>query len=84
MVVISVYRSGLGDFEAFLQILEDMLARLISQFPPDVDFTICGDFNVQFTAKTRRTQDLMNLMRMFNLHQTIFHATRNNKKQRKF
>ena len=80
LLVISVYRSGLGDFQQFLTLLERALSYAMTTYPPDINIVVCGDFNVQLMNNCDRAQQLINTMEMFNLHQTIFHPTRNNER----
>ena len=76
-LILCIYRSGLGDFNIFLTLLDEILNYIVTEMPPGINVVVCGDFNVQFSATSNRTQDVINTMKEANLRQTIFHPTRN-------
>ena len=78
IIIISTYRSGLGNFETFLTRINQVLTHIMKHFPADINIIICGDFNVQFAKNSQRAQEVVNTLKTFDLHPTIFHSTRNN------
>lgn len=66
-VVISVYRSPLGDFATFLEILERALECLLQKFEQRIIY-IAGDFNVNFLQKSSSVTQLLNLFNSYGLN----------------
>ena len=77
IVVVVTYRSSVGNFDTYTVAMNEVLTKLMKQFPVDVSIIVCGDFNVHFSMKSCKAQEVVNIMRTFDLHQTTFHPTRN-------
>ena len=78
MLVVALYRSGLGDFDGFLSKLDQMLTYCMTKYSPTVRIIVGGDFNVHFSTNTNRALEVVNMMNSFDLHKTIFQPTRLN------
>lgn len=70
--VLTVYRSPLGDFEVFLNKLNDTLSKL----DLNKDIILTGDFNVHFHLETGDSIRLCSLCETFGLRRVNFEATR--------
>nr|CAI5835608.1 unnamed protein product [Callosobruchus analis] len=72
-VVVSLYRSCLGDFNIFLHQFEDALNTLSEHYEKII---IMGDFNVNFIGNSNSLKTLKGLISSYNIDFTIFEPTR--------
>lgn len=77
VVVVCVYRRGLGSYDIFLETLEDTLNFLIQKYIK-YKIVIGGDFNIDLFETSHVTKRFLDLMHVFSLSQCIFKATRIN------
>lgn len=75
IIILSVYRTCLGNFSIFLNVIEDALNEINRKFV-NFKIVICGDFNVNFMVESNDKKSFLELLEGFNLHQTIFDPTR--------
>lgn len=75
LVVLSIYRTCLGNVQIFLSTLEGVLSVVQGHFV-DYDVVICGDFNINLMNEDTSKCLFMDLLTTFNYTQTIFNATR--------
>jgi exonuclease III len=71
--VLAVYRAPRGDFETFLNKLENILNYLYKQ---KAEFVICGDINIDYLAESYHKQCLTSVLILFNLKPTVNFPTR--------
>lgn len=71
--VVSVYRPPKGDFQAFLEILEEILDGSVLSA---LDIIVTGDFNVHFHTSDKKWLALRDLMMSYGFKVTIFDPTR--------
>lgn len=76
MIVLSIYRTPLGDLNYFMSCLDKILDRLQSH---PYEIIICGDFNVHFHTSNRDYANLLDLLNSFSYHIAITEATRKGK-----
>ncbi|KAG5881107.1 hypothetical protein JTB14_024352 [Gonioctena quinquepunctata] len=72
--IILVYRSPSGNFETFLNTLNNVL----NQISMEQKIILLGDFNVHFCTEETECTQLCDLLGTFGLKQTIFKPTRKN------
>ena len=72
--VISVYRSPSGNFNIFLDILE----QAISIIGANKNVILAGDFNLHFGTEKDEVGTFLNVMETYGLNQQIFSKTRKN------
>ena len=72
-IIITLYRSGVGDFNIFLYNFENLLETLSSNYSKVI---IAGDFNINFRLTSGNLTDLICLISSFGLHVTISEYTR--------
>lgn len=72
VIILTIYRSPLGDFNIFINNLE----KLLSSVSNDSKIIICGDFNVKFNTGNPQNVTLIDLFKTFGLEQTINDNTR--------
>jgi hypothetical protein len=73
-VLITLYRSPLGDFNKFAEILESLLSKLVNE---KYQIIIIGDFNVHFNNLRNNEKTVLNLFKSFNLYPCVNFPTRN-------
>ena len=73
LIMICVYRPPSGDFDLFLQLLEQVL---LSLYGPSTEFLICGDFNVDYLQNCNQKQELSVLLGTCNMIHTVNFPTR--------
>ena len=73
--VLSLYRSPIGDFNIFLEKLEEILNLLIAD---PINIIICGDFNVNFMLDSTDKHQLISLLKIYNLDYIVTFPTRIN------
>jgi hypothetical protein len=67
LLVLCVYRSPSGNFDYFINELENVL-KLLHRI--ETEFIICDDFNVNFLNETERKTKLLLLLQSFNVFNT--------------
>ncbi|KAI5721295.1 hypothetical protein M8J77_018851 [Diaphorina citri] len=74
LAIVCVYRSNnpRSSYEVFLGELE----RLLSELKSYQYLVFCGDWNVDFLARSKQTLDLLSLFKSFNLHPLVSTPTR--------
>ena len=72
-VIVSVYRTPMGNFGLFLEKMENILVQL---FTENKRVIIAGDFNVELLKDNVNRTDLLSLMSSFNFNLTIKENTR--------
>lgn len=75
LVIVTVYRSPLGDFEIFLTNFNTVLSKLQIL---NRDIIINGDFNIKFNSNEKRTNDFKDLFTSFSFRHVITKNTRLN------
>lgn len=75
IIVICVYRRGLGDFDSFIEKLMEVLEVTYSKFKT-YKLVLCGDFNVDLLTNTSKSKEFLDLLNSYNISQTIFQPTR--------
>lgn len=70
--VLSVYRSPTGDFDTFLNVVEDVLKKVGAE----KNIVLAGDFNVHFGTNEKQNLLLCDMLETFGLKQTILSKTR--------
>jgi hypothetical protein len=73
LIVLSLYRAPTGDFNRFIENLDDTLKYL---YEPKTEFLICGDINTDYFTESNRKKQLSSLLTMYNLSHTVNFATR--------
>lgn len=73
LVIVTVYRSPLGNFQLFLKNLNSLLCYLTNK---GKQIIVCGDFNVDFLKDSDRKNDLEVLLQSFNLTSVVDFPTR--------
>ena len=66
--VLSIYRSPTGNFDIFMEKLEEILNLL---FLNPVNLIICGDFNVNFLTDNTKKYQIISLLKMYNLYYIV-------------
>jgi exonuclease III len=66
--VLSLYRSLSGNFDTFIDKLEEILNLL---FVNPINLIICGDFNVNFMTDNTKKDQISSLLKMYNLDYTV-------------
>jgi exonuclease III len=72
VIIISIYRAPLGNFDYFLNKLEYILNYLHKY---NMEFITCGDLNVNFLENNIKEAQL-DMLTTFNLMRTIYFPTR--------
>lgn len=74
-IVLSIYRSPDGDLDCFLNILNNILVKIMNKY---INHTVvlCGDFNVEFRANDTRCDIIHNFFYSFGLNITNYNITR--------
>jgi hypothetical protein len=72
-ILVCIYRSLDGDFHTFLNKLELVIQKVHSL---NEKLILCGDWNINFMKHSDRLQELINLLVMYNLINTIILPTR--------
>lgn len=72
--VVSLYRSPTGEMNIFLKNLQELISNLYQSVK--INIIIAGDFNINLQKASRESNDLLSIMSMFGLKQTIFEPTR--------
>ena len=75
--ILSIYRAPSGNFSHFIKTLNDILQFL---YKPNIEFFICGDFNINYLKDTLRKNQLNSLLTTYNLFSTVDFPTRIQKK----
>ena len=75
VIVLCLYRAPSGNFDYFINQLDDLLHALHS---PKMKFIICGDFNINFLGINNRKSEIEKLMLIYNLKGTVQFPTRIN------
>jgi endonuclease/exonuclease/phosphatase family metal-dependent hydrolase len=73
LIVLSVYRAPIGDFNLFLKKLDDSLKYL---YRPRTEFLLCGDINTDYLLESNRKKHFFSLLTTYNLFHTVDFATR--------
>jgi exonuclease III len=72
VIVICLYRAPVGNFDYFINQLDDLLHS------PKLKFIICGDFNINFSGISSRKSEIEQLLLIYNLIGTVQFHTRIN------
>lgn len=75
IIVLCIYRSNLGDFDAFIEKLGDIFDKIQLKYKT-FKIVLCGDFNVNLMENSNQTQVFLDLISANNMSQTIFQPTR--------
>jgi hypothetical protein len=75
MFIIAIYRAPLGNFNYFLQQLDNILQTLPT---PASHIIICGDLNINYLVENEQKKQLDNLLLMYNLISVVNFPTRIN------
>lgn len=70
-VCIAVYNDG--NIETLIEAMESILHKLMEE---NITVTIVGDFNINMLENSKKRQTLLDLLRSYNLQQTIHQPTR--------
>lgn len=73
ILIICVYRAPSGNIKFFFSQLEKLLTDL---FNVNVEFIICGDFNINYLLESENTINLNSIASAFNLEPVVFFPTR--------
>jgi len=72
-IFICLYRAPTGNFEYFLNQLDNTLSSLLK---PKTEFIICGDFSINFSDNNTKKMKVENLLNTYNLRGTVQFPTR--------
>lgn len=75
LVVMSIYRTGLGNLSTFMTTFEEVLDAVHCNFA-NYDVVVCGDFNINLLNDDCSKAEFLDLLTSFNYEQTIFKPTR--------
>jgi len=73
--ILSIYRSPTGNFDTFMEKLEEILNLLFLNL---VNLIVCGDFNVNFMTDNIKKYQIISLLKMYNLDYKVNFPTRIN------
>jgi hypothetical protein len=73
IIVLCIYRSPCGNFEYFINKLDEVLKLLCK---PKNEFILCGDFNVNFLEESSHKTQLLVLLQSYNVFPTAQFPTR--------
>jgi exonuclease III len=73
LLVICVYRSPSGNYDCFLNNIEEVLKLL---YKSKNELVLCGDFNINFLEESSRKTQLLLLLKSYNLCYTVQFPTR--------
>jgi hypothetical protein len=73
LIMVCLDISPAGEFYQFLHLLEQALLFL---YRPSTEFLVCGDCNVDYLLNSNKKQQLLVLLRTFNMIQTVNFPTR--------
>jgi hypothetical protein len=73
MIILAYYRSPIGNFSNFLQILDNILNRLHNN---KAEFIMCGDVNINYLENCDRRQQLDAFLSTYNLTGLVNFPTR--------
>lgn len=74
-IILSVYRSPLGDLNIFLLKLDEVLIFITKKFPK-ADIILCSDHNIDLLKQSPSQSKLLDLVHSFNIKETIVTPTR--------
>jgi len=74
-IIMTVYRSPLGDMEAFKQVLQETLDYITSMYSKD-NIYIAGDFNINFLIESQMKANLEYLLNSYGLKKTFIQPSR--------
>lgn len=74
-IIVCIYRTNLGDFNVFIEKLEKILETILVKFKK-YKLILCGDFNLNLLEKNNQTTIFLDLLRAYDISQTIFEPTR--------
>jgi len=73
VIIFCIYRAPLGDFDYFLNKMDNMLYSLHNY---KAKFIICGDININYLGANIKKKQLDNLLATYNLTGTVYFPTR--------
>lgn len=73
IIIINIYRPPNGDINIFLQKINEILSTLV---PEKETVFLLGDFNIDLLKANKNQAEFVNLLKSYNLHQSIFQNTR--------
>jgi len=73
LIIFSVYRAPSGNFDYFLNKLDNILNSLLKH---KAEFIICGDFNINYLEINNKKNQLNNMFCTYNLTSTVYFPTR--------
>ncbi|MDR2829930.1 MAG: hypothetical protein LBB45_02660, partial [Methanobrevibacter sp.] len=71
--IITVYRSPSGNFQFFLNGLENIINKV---YKPAIHLIICGDININYLNESKEKQEINNILNSYNLVSIIHFPTR--------
>lgn len=75
IIVLSIYRTCLGNVKTFIDVMEQIINILGSKFLK-FNIAICGDFNINLMKNSKDKTNFLEVLKTLNLQQTIFSASR--------
>ncbi|KAK9877311.1 hypothetical protein WA026_017703 [Henosepilachna vigintioctopunctata] len=75
LVIMSIYRTCLGNVQIFFEQLDEILKRIDKEFTK-YHIVICGDFNINLLGESQASYDLTDMMGSYNFEQTIKEPSR--------
>jgi hypothetical protein len=73
--IIAIYRAPSGNFNYFLQSLDNVLQSL---YTPALHIIICGDININYLVDNEQKKQFDNLLHMYNLIGIVYFSIRHN------
>lgn len=75
LIVMTCYRTG-NEMDLFLEVMNTCMAHVWNNYRRDTIIALAGDFNIDLNKRSTASRDFLNLLRSYNMKQTIFEATR--------
>lgn len=75
LIVLCIYRTGLGTLEVFFDTLTEILNHINKNFLK-YKLVLCGDFNIDLLTPSSESDTFLNLLWGYSLQQLIFEPTR--------
>ena len=75
IVIVCVYRRGLGSFDVFMERLEQIIEYIVGKYR-EFRLVIAGDFNLNLLTRNNKNNSFIDLLTGCNFTQTIFSPTR--------
>jgi exonuclease III len=68
VIILSIYRAPVGDYDYFLNKLDHILNFLHSH---NTEFILCGDININYLEDNNRKVNLVEILNIYNLKDTV-------------